>query len=53
MGTRKQWGDKPVSVSDEDPLVWWCLTELIATGGPKVKAPNAAGEQPGAKNQDA
>lgn len=33
MGKRKVWGDKPQSVADEDPLAWWCLTELIATGG--------------------
>lgn len=35
LGKRKVWGDRPVYVADEDPLAWWTLTELIATGGPK------------------
>lgn len=29
MGRRKPWGDAPVWVAEEDPLAWWCMTELL------------------------
>jgi hypothetical protein len=35
MGKKKQWGDKPRDIATDDPLAWWCLTEAIATGGPR------------------
>jgi hypothetical protein len=36
MGRReKRWGGEWAAV--EDPLAWWCLTEGIAEGGPKIR----------------
>lgn len=35
MGKTKQWGDSPHDKANDDPLAWWCLTEIIATGGPR------------------
>ncbi len=36
MGKKKAWGCKTKQdAAAEDPLAWWCLTEAIASGGPK------------------
>ena len=29
MGTEKQWGSKPRICANDDPMAWWCLTELL------------------------
>lgn len=34
--TRAIRGCPGVPLANDDPLAWWCLTELIATGGPKL-----------------
>lgn len=36
MGKNKHWGSESTNAADDDPLAWWTLTELIATGGPKL-----------------
>jgi hypothetical protein len=35
MGKSKRWGASPEDNATNDPLAWWCLTEVIASGGPK------------------
>lgn len=35
MGKTKRWGQSATDAATDDPLAWWCLTEAIATGGPK------------------
>ena len=36
MGKTKSRGEKPRDNAADDPLAWWCLTELIANGIPRV-----------------